>query len=69
MAKVKRSTPATAPAPAARAKANVPAAAAAAKAKRSASAGAADTAAQVPAAEASPPVVIEIPSSPDASVG
>ncbi|PAN48325.1 hypothetical protein PAHAL_9G375200 [Panicum hallii] len=67
MAKVKRSTPATAPA--ARAKANAPTAATAAKAKRSAFAGAADTAAKVPAAEASPPVVIEIPSFPDASVG
>ncbi|KAG2539190.1 hypothetical protein PVAP13_9NG454400 [Panicum virgatum] len=58
MAKVKRSTPATAPAPAP-----------AAKAKRSASAGAADTAAEVPAAGASPPVLIEIPSSPDISAG
>jgi len=56
MEKVKRSTPATAPAPAA-------------KAKRSASAGAADTAAEVPAAGASPPVLIEIPSSPDISAG
>jgi len=58
MAKVKRSTPAAAAVPAAKA-----------KAKSSASAGPADTAAKVPAAEASPPVVIEIPSSPDMSVG
>ncbi|OEL26756.1 hypothetical protein BAE44_0012227 [Dichanthelium oligosanthes] len=61
MAKVRRSTPA--PAPVAQAPAT------AAMAKRSAPVGAADTAATSPAAVASPPVVIEIPSSPDPSVG
>ncbi|CAD6204576.1 unnamed protein product [Miscanthus lutarioriparius] len=61
MAKVKRSTPVTAPAP-------LDPGATAAKAKKSASAGAAITAGKSPAA-ASPLIVIEIPSSPDCSTG
>ncbi|XP_066344335.1 RPM1 interacting protein 13-like [Miscanthus floridulus] len=61
MAKVKRSTPVTAPAP-------LDPGATAAKAKKSASPGVAIAAGKSPAA-ASPLIVIEIPSSPDRSTG
>ncbi|PWZ05805.1 hypothetical protein Zm00014a_039517 [Zea mays] len=69
MANVKRSTPVTVPAPApAPAPAPLDPGATAAMAKKSASTGAAITATKSPAA-ASPLIVIEIPSSPDASTG
>ncbi|AQL05456.1 RPM1 interacting protein 13 [Zea mays] len=67
MANVKRSTPVTVPAPAP-APAPLDPGATAAMAKKSASTGAAITATKSPAA-ASPLIVIEIPSSPDASTG